>query len=215
MGKVAKVSASSPVIEFFFDKYSQEDGLPVTQLASGNGLSSQSEIARLKEELEMRDQLVQQLSQELFRLVKGNQDFLPAPEVSEHHQEEVRSLRAQMHKLEEQVAFYQEQIESRDEEAYQLRQTTQELTDRTRMLEQVVQELPRIYKEKFAERMAAVKERVAQIQQENRELQAELQSTSYRLAVRNRRGTNHLDLPTFPSEMLGSNSMASFAKTSE
>ena len=109
----------------------------------------------------MRDQLVQQLSQELFRLVKGNQDFLPTPEVSEQHQQEVRSLRDQMRQLEEQVAFYQEQLESKDEETDQLRQTTQELTDRTRMLEQVVQELPKIYKEKFAERMSAVKDRVA------------------------------------------------------
>ena len=182
---------------------------------SGNGLSNtQSEIARLKEELEMRDQLVQQLSQELFRLVKGNQDFLPAPEVSEAHEQEVRSLREQMQKLEQQVSFYQQQIEEKDQENHQLHQTTQELTDRTRMLEQVVQELPRIYKEKFAERMEAVKDRVARIQQENRELQAELQSTSYRLAVRNRKGSNHLDLPTFPSEMLGEKSMASFAKTS-
>lgn len=178
--------------------------------------SAQSEIVRLKEELEMRDQLVQQLSQELFRLVKGNQDFLPTPEVSEQHEEEVRSLREQMHKLEQQVTFYQGQIEERDTESHQLRQTAQELTDRTRMLEQVVQELPRIYKEKFAERMSAVKDRVARIQQENRELQAELQSTSYRLAVRSRKGSSstggHLDLPTFPSEMLGTNSMASFAK---
>ncbi len=161
----------------------------------------------------MRDQLVQQLSQELFRLVKGNQDFMPAPEISEQHQQEMSALREQLSKQDQQIAFYQEQIESRDEEAYQLRQTAQELTDRTRMLEQVVQELPRIYKEKFAERMGAVKDKVAKIQQENRQLQAELQSTSYRLAVRSRRGTSHLDLPTFPSEMLGANSMASFSNT--
>ncbi len=184
----------------------------MTQTFSPNGLSIPSEVVRLKEELEMRDQLVQQLSQELFRLVKGNQDFLPTPEVSEQHQQEVRSLRDQMHKLEEQVIFYQTQIEERDLETQHLRQTNQELTERTRMLEQVVQELPRIYKEKFAERMSAVKDRVARIQQENRELQAELQSTSYRLAMRSRRGPSNLDLPTFPSEMLGKNSMASFAK---
>ncbi|MGB3787764.1 MAG: Npun_F5560 family protein [Phormidesmis sp.] len=182
------------------------------QTSSPNGLSIPSEVVRLKEELEMRDQLVQQLSQELFRLVKGNQDFLPTPEVSEQHQQEVRSLRDQMHKLEEQAIFYQTQIEERDSETQHLRQTNQELTERTRMLEQVVQELPRIYKEKFAERMSAVKDRVARIQQENRELQAELQSTSYRLAMRSRRGSSNLDLPTFPSEMLGKNSMASFAK---
>ena len=187
----------------------------MTQIASPNGLSVQSEVIRLKEELEMRDQLVQQLSQELFRLVKGNQDFLPTPEVSEQQQQEMRSLREQMHKLEEQVAFYQAQIEERDSQTQHLHQTNQELSDRTRMLEQVVQELPRIYKEKFAERMSAVKDRVAKIQQENRELQAELQSTSYRLAMRSRRGSSNLDLPTFPSEMLGKNSMPSFAKATD
>ena len=185
----------------------------MTQISSPNGLSIPSEVVRLREELETRDQLVQQLSQELFRLVKGNQDFLPTPEVSEQHEQEVRSLREQMHKLEEQVVFYQTQIEERDSETQHLRQTNQELTERTRMLEQVVQELPRIYKEKFAERMSAVRDRVARIQQENRELQAELQSTSYRLAMRSRRGSSNLDLPTFPSEMLGKNSMPSFAKT--
>ena len=77
--------------------------------ASPLGTSSQAEIARLKEELEMRDQLVQQLSQELFRLVKGNQDFLPTPEVSEQHQQEVRSLREQMQQLEEQVQMLKSQ----------------------------------------------------------------------------------------------------------
>lgn len=176
--------------------------------------NSHSEIARLREELTMRDQLVQQLSQELFRLVKGNQDFMPTPELSAQHQEEVLLLRKQLHNQEQQVALYQTQVETQDEETYQLRQNAQELTDRTRMLEQVVQELPRIYKEKFAERMTAVKDRVAKIQQENRELQAELQSTSYRLAVRSRRGSSHLDLPTFPTEMLGVNSMPSFAQSS-
>ncbi len=186
----------------------------MSQSTSSHCLGTHSEVARLKEELEMRDQLVQQLSQELFRLVKGDQNFLPLPEIAEQHQEEVRSLRDQMHDLEEQVTFYQAQIEARDAETHHLRQTTQELTDRTRMLEQVVQELPRIYKEKFAERMNAVKDRVAKIQQENRELQAELQSTSYRLAMRNRQGSNNLDLPTFPREMLGTHSMASFAKVS-
>ncbi len=205
-------------VDFLGVIYQEEsigDTWPVTQIASPNGLSVQSEVIRLKEELEMRDQLVQQLSQELFRLVKGNQDFLPTPEVSEQQQQEMRSLREQMHKLEEQVIFYQTQIEERDSQTQHLHQTNQELSDRTRMLEQVVQELPRIYKEKFAERMSAVKDRVARIQQENRELQAELQSTSYRLAMRSRRGSSNLDLPTFPSEMLGKNSMPSFAKATD
>jgi DNA repair exonuclease SbcCD ATPase subunit len=160
----------------------------------------QTEAARLREELQMRDNLVQQLSQELFRLVKGNASFMPSPEVSERHLSEVRALREQLQGVEQQVTFYQEQIADRDTEVYQLRQSVQELTDRSRMLEQVVQELPKIYRQKFAERMVPIREKVTQIQRENRQLHAELQSVSYRLAVRTRRQT-HLDLPSFPKGM--------------
>lgn len=161
-----------------------------------------AEVARLREELQMRDQLVQQLSQELFRLVKGNANLMPNPELSERHMAEMRVLRDQLQAVEGQVQFYQEQIATRDSEIYQLRQSVQELTDRSKMLEQVVQELPQIYRQKFAERMAPIKEKVAMIQRENRQLHAELQSVSYRLAVRNRRAT-HIDLPSFPSSGSG------------
>lgn len=156
----------------------------------------QVEVSRLREELHMRDQLVQQLSQELFRLVKGNANFTPPPEVSERHQAQMLVLREQLQDVEEQVTFYQEQITGRDGEIYQLRQSVQELTERSRMLEQVVQELPHIYRQKFAERMAPVREKVAMLQRENRQLHAELQSVSYRLAVRSRNITR-LDLPSF------------------
>jgi chromosome segregation ATPase len=168
----------------------------VTYSASPTLPELQSEVVHLREELQMRDNLVQQLSQELFRLVKGNASFVPTPEVSERHMAEMRALREQLQGVEQQVTFYQEQISDRDSEIYQLRQTVQELTDRSRMLEQVVQELPKIYRQKFAERIAPIREKVSQIQRENRQLHAELQSVSYRLAVRNRR-QSHLDLPSF------------------
>lgn len=157
----------------------------------------QTEVSRMREELQLRDQLVQQLSQELFRLVKGNATFMPRPEVSERHMTEIRILREQLQDVEQQVTFYQEQISARDSEIYQLRQSVQELTDRSRMLEQVVQELPQLYRQKFAERMAPVREKVTMLQRENRQLHAELQSVSYRLAVRSRNITR-IDLPTFP-----------------
>lgn len=157
----------------------------------------QAEVSRLREELNMRDQLVQQLSQELFRLVKSNTNLTPSPALSEQHLGEMRKLREQLQGVEEQVAFYQEQLSERDAEIYQLRQTVQELTDRSRMLEQVVQELPTIYRQKFNERIVPIKEKVSQLQRENRQLHAELQSVSYRLAVRNRNVT-HVDLPSFP-----------------
>ncbi|MBE9138139.1 hypothetical protein IQ254_13250 [Nodosilinea sp. LEGE 07088] len=159
----------------------------------------QAEIVRLESELAIRDQLVQQLSQELFRLVKGNTGFVPSPEVSEQHQAEMTALRDQLRGVEKQIDFYQGQLEERDGEVMQLRQTVQELTDRTRMLEQVVQELPTVYRQKFADRMAAVKQRVAEIQRENRQLQAELQSVSYRLAMRTRR-SHRLELPALEQD---------------
>jgi DNA repair exonuclease SbcCD ATPase subunit len=173
----------------------------VTKVELPNIQSLQLEVSRLQEELAMRDQLVQQLSQELFRLVKGNIGFMPDPEVSEQHLAEMRKLREQLQGVEQQVAFYQDQIAERDVEIYQLRQTVQELTDRSRMLEQTVQELPNIYRKKFAERVAPIKEKVSQLQRENRQLHTELQSVSYRLAVRNR-NVSHVDLPSFPKVQL-------------
>ena len=103
-------------------------------------------------------------------------------------------MREQLQAVEEQVSFYQEQIANRDAEVYQLRQSVQELTDRSRMLEQVVQELPGVYRQKFAERIEPIKEKLDQLQKENRQLHTELQSVTYRLAVRNRRAKG-LDLP--------------------
>ena len=97
-----------------------------------------AEVAHLRQELEARDQLVQQLSQELFRLVKGNAKQPPTPELSERQQAEVRALREQLKGVEEQVSFYQEQMTAKDSEIYQLRQSMQELTDRSRMMALVV-----------------------------------------------------------------------------
>jgi chromosome segregation ATPase len=169
----------------------------VTQVETLNLPQLQSEVLRLQEELQMRDQLVQQLSQELFRLVKGNANQVASAIAPERHLAEMRALREQLQNVEEQVTFYQQQIADRDSEIFQLQQTSQELTDRSRMLEQVVEELPKIYRQKFADRMAPIKEKVALIQRENRQLHAELQSVSYRLAMRNRRNSE-LDLPSFP-----------------
>lgn len=169
-----------------------------------------AEVVRLRDELQVRDQLVQQLSQELFRLVKGNTSLMPKPELSERHMTEMRALREQLQSVEQQVAFYQEQISGRDTEIYQLRQSVKELTDRSRMLEQVVQELPRIYREKFAERLTPIREKIALIQRENRQLHAELQSVSYRLAVRNRQRTE-IDLPTFPTGRGGAAHIPTFS----
>ncbi|WP_138502258.1 Npun_F5560 family protein [Nostoc sp. PA-18-2419] len=158
-----------------------------------------TEVSQLRQELQLRDQLVQQLSQELFRLVKGNTNFMPQQSDLERDITQLQALQEQLQAVEEQVGFYQEQISTRDSEIYQLRQSVQELTDRSRMLEQVVQELPQIYRRKFEERMTPVREKVAILQRENRQLQAELQSVSYRLAIKTRNSSHSgIDLPNFP-----------------
>jgi chromosome segregation ATPase len=144
-----------------------------------------AEIARFREELKTRDQLVQQLSQELFRLVKTNSaSYAPRPEVAGDYRAEVRLLREQLQGVEDQVRFYQEQLQRRDLEIQQLRQTVRELTDRSQMLEQVIRELPKIYTQKFAERLAPIKNKIMALQTENRQLQEDLQAVTERLTAR-------------------------------
>ena len=158
----------------------------------------QQEINLLKVELEQKDLLVQQLSEELFRLVKGNTAFLPNVEVHEQHAEEMRFLEQKLAMVEHQLMATQAQIQERDREAVELRQTIQEMSDRNRMLEQVVQELPNIYRAKFAERIVPIKQKIEALQKENRQLHIELQSLSFRLSGRTNRRSNsqqRLELP--------------------
>ena len=162
-----------------------------------------TEVLQLRQDLQLRDQLVQQLSQELFRLVKGNSNFVPQQKEFKGNTGQITALQNQLQAMEEQVTFYQEQISTRDAEIHQLRQSVQELTDRSRMLEQVVQERPQIYSQKFEERMNPVQEKMAMLETENRQLQAELQSVSYRLALKTRHSTHSgIDLPNFTDTSL-------------
>ncbi|MBE9028303.1 hypothetical protein IQ266_00850 [filamentous cyanobacterium LEGE 11480] len=165
-------------------------------LPQPNQAQLQAEVLHLQEELKMRDQLVQQLSQELFRLVKGKSEQAAAPLTAERDLAELSTLRSQLQSMEQQVSFYQETIEQKDTEIDSLNTSVTDMTERTEMLEKVVQELPNLYRQKFADRMAPVKEKVSQIQRENRKLHAELQSVSYRLAIKSRQAGS-LDLPAF------------------
>lgn len=143
------------------------------------------EVARFREELNLRDRLVQQLSQELFRLVKEPTDYAPRTGVTGggDYRAEIRLLREQIQGVEQQVILHQEQLQLRDLEIYQLRQTVRNLRERGQMLEQVIRELPKIYTRKFGERLAPIKAKIMQLQQENRQLQADLVSVTDRLAA--------------------------------
>jgi chromosome segregation ATPase len=144
------------------------------------------EISHLQQEVQQKDLLVQQLSEELFRLIKGNNVFVPTQEFSHQHQEELLALSHKLATTEEKLARSQSLQEEREMEAVELRKAFEEMSDRTRMLEQVVQELPNVYRGKFAERMVPIKAKVEMLQKENRQLHMELQSLSYRLAVRSK-----------------------------
>lgn len=144
------------------------------------------EVSQLQQELQQKDLLVQQLSEELFRLVKGNAAFAPSQEATEQHQEEIRQLSQKLASADEQLVMSQMLLQERDREIVELRKSVEGLSDRTRMLEEVVQELPNVYRAKFAERMVPIKAKVEMLQKENRQLHIELQSLSYRLATRAR-----------------------------
>jgi chromosome segregation ATPase len=153
----------------------------------------QSQVNQLQQELEQRDLLVQQLSEELFRLVKGNSAFMPSQELLDHHHAEIKYLTEKLSAADDQIAEARQLLEERDNEIIDLRQEVQDMGDRTRMLEQVVAELPNVYKAKFAERMIPIKQKVESLQKENRQLHIELQSLSFRLASRIR--PSRLELP--------------------
>lgn len=160
--------------------------------------SLQIELTHLREELHIRDQLVQQLSQELFRLVTETTNPESAPEpASGQPQAEMLSIQAQLHSISQHVEFYQEQIHARDLEIQQLRRTVQELTQHSQRLERVLQELPEVYRRKFAGRMAPLQEKVGAIQQENQQLQAELRRSSHQVAPQVRKSDRRVELPQF------------------
>lgn len=84
--------------------------------------NSQAEIDRLREELELRDQVVQQLSQELYKVMVNHPAlFLPESSGAEiSDTQALQTLRQQMQTMEKHIGFYQEQINRRDAELLQL-----------------------------------------------------------------------------------------------
>ncbi len=146
----------------------------------------QVENAQLREELQQRDVLIQQLSEELFRLVKGNVAFVPsttAIAVQECEQAR-RMLTEKVAILEAQLLEARSEIAEKERTIASLRRQIHELSDRQKALEKTLAEQPNIYRAKFAERMIPVKRKIELLQKENRQLHMELQSLSFCLASR-------------------------------
>lgn len=156
------------------------------------------EITQLRQELTLRDRLVQQLSQELCRLIKDNAGSSSFAKISEDPQTDLRQLQLQLQNAERQGLLYQAQLIQKDQDIHQLQQSIHTLNEHSRKLEEAMQELPEIYRQKFSERMAAVRVKVEKLQRENRQLHAELQSVSYCLEANKRRNSlSEIELPTF------------------
>jgi chromosome segregation ATPase len=157
------------------------------------------ELAQLRQQVQMRDQLVQQLSTELFRMVKTHPPLLSAastavPTASANP--EVESLRSDLKRIEQQIEFYQSQIDKRDAEILRLQKSCQALSERNQMLEQIIQQLPEVYRQKFTDRLDSVKSKVQSLQSENRRLNSELQQVNSRLLPESRSNPKRMSLPT-------------------
>ncbi len=171
-------------------------------MSQGNALpleDTQAQIWDLRHELKLRDQLVQQLSTELLQLITAEQQPpLPLTEAQVSGSDlEVDLLLSQMQALENQLIASQLQATHRQQEIAYLQQIVEELRDRNQTLERAIQELPVTYRQKFCQRLASVKEKVAVIQLENRQLQTELQTVSYQLALMTRQSRGEKPDQTF------------------
>ncbi len=163
---------------------------------------NQGENLRLLAELELKDQLIEQLSQEIFHLVKINLKLQTETAISDSSPSPEREKTTQNFLKEEQQAnLYQEEI-------IKLQETIISLTERNQTLSKLLEDLPKVYREKFSAKMTTVKEKIEILQRENKQLYAELQSVSYRLAVRNR-GQSPVSLPQFVNKK-GSSSIPTF-----
>jgi DNA repair exonuclease SbcCD ATPase subunit len=144
---------------------------------------AEQELAQLRRQLQLRDQLVEQLSTELFRMVKAHPPALPGSTSTSSAlvpQTVENTLRDDLRQLEQQIEFYQSQIDKRDQEIGRLQKSCQTLSDRNQMLERIIQELPEVYRQKFADRLDVVKSKFQSLQTENRRLHGELQQVNAR-----------------------------------
>ncbi|MCS6959940.1 MAG: hypothetical protein RMK91_07805 [Pseudanabaenaceae cyanobacterium SKYGB_i_bin29] len=156
----------------------------------------QQEVERLQQELAQRDVLIEQLSEELFRLLKGNVAFMPQARAET---KELDLAQEQIQTLETELAAAQNLLAAKDEEIANLKAQIQDMSERIRRLEKIVQEMPAIYKQKFTERMLPIKAKVEMLQRENRELHMELQTLNYHLTKNIRPKRLELPLVNLPT----------------
>ncbi len=170
-------------------------------------------LQALQQDIQIRDQLVKQLSEEMYRLMlnkpelflqfyQARQDAKQAQKVTEETLHQLNELQQQALALTDQLAFYQAQIEERDQEIMQrdreiqrLQQSLQEFNERNQMLEKVIQEMPEVYRQKFSQRLEQVKVKLENLEFENQRLKAQLRQAHHPVSNGPRNGLN-LELPS-------------------
>lgn len=166
-------------------------------IANFSGAAEQ-EIVQLRQQLQCRDLLIEQLSTELFRMVKTHPPALAASSSAVSSSAPLTpeaSLKEDLRQLEQQIEFYQGQIDKRDVEITRLQQSCQTLSERNQMLEHIIQELPEVYRQKFTDRLDLVKSKVQSLQTENRRLHSELQQVNAQMLPEGRGTGKQLSLP--------------------
>lgn len=172
-------------------------------------------LQALQQDIEVRDQLVKQLSQEMYRLIvekpelflqfyQARQEAKEAQLLTEETLKQLSELQHQALTLSDQITFYQSQIEARDQEIQardteiqRLQGSLHEFNERNQMLEKVIQEMPEVYRQKFSQRLEQVKVKLDGLQRENQRLQAQVRQLQQQNANGQRNGLN-LDLPGIP-----------------
>jgi chromosome segregation ATPase len=152
-------------------------------------VSSPSEYETLQHQLMERQQLIQQLAQELVEAnVKIRAlETLPQPQLSQRvgsASEYEETLNQQIHLLTEENRTLRQQMNLLEQRMTELRKDRSEienghetllakmnqLRDENRRLEQYVQDLPELYRKKFKERMEVLETRLIEMQSENSRL---------------------------------------------
>ncbi|NJK41143.1 MAG: hypothetical protein HC934_06935 [Acaryochloridaceae cyanobacterium SU_2_1] len=160
----------------------------------------EAELLQVREQLKLRDQLVDQLSTELFRRMKTSPAALPpasSPLIMPLAQAPAESepLRQELQAIESQIEFYQQQIDNRDTQIAHLQQSCQRLSERNQVLEHIIQELPEVYRHKFSSRLDLVKTKVKSLQLENRRLYSQLQGSQSESGPPQTRPAPQMSLP--------------------
>jgi hypothetical protein len=125
------------VPEPFKNRIHLGENTPVNPLNSSSNQNLELELNRLRKELYVRDQLVRELSQELFRLVKGKQPMSHHPLPLNTQIPELLNLSKSSHQSVPPKHSHEEQLLMKDEEIRALK-------ERNQLLEEQVKNRPQL-----------------------------------------------------------------------